>query len=193
MDLLPMYERELERTGQIVSGVRPEHLDRPTPCSQWDTRTLLNHLIGGSWMWAMLGTGQQLDTSKPAPDFAADDPTGAYLAAGKAALEAFRAPGAMERTFATPIGPVPGAVALGLALTDTVIHGWDLATATSQPSAIDPRTAETVLEMSRAGLSPEFRQPPISAFADEVPVGPDATATDRLVAFLGRQPAPAAD
>lgn len=126
-----------------MAGVRPEDLGGRTLCTQWDTRALLNHLIGGNHMWAALGAGQELGRSQQPPDFASDNPAGAYRTSANAAVETFRAPGAMERTFKAPIGDIPGQVALGLALMDTVVHGWDLAKATGPIDA--PAVARAAL------------------------------------------------
>jgi uncharacterized protein (TIGR03086 family) len=73
---------------------------------------------------------------------------------------------------------------------ETLVHGWDLATATGQrlPGSADA-LAEGVLDFSRALLArlPEGRHP----FAPPRPVADDAPALDRLVALLGRDPAAA--
>jgi hypothetical protein len=55
------------------------------------------------------------------------DLSAAHRVAGEAAVAAFRSPGAMERSVALALGTVPGTNALGLALTDAVVLGWDLA------------------------------------------------------------------
>ena len=45
MDALRLLARAQEWTGAIVAGVRDEDLQRPTPCTDWDVATLLDHLI----------------------------------------------------------------------------------------------------------------------------------------------------
>ena len=72
---------------------------------------------------------------------------------------------------------------------DVVTHGWDLAQATGQDYAMDEDIAEMLYQGSRAGVRPEFRKPPISAFGPEVPVSDEAPASHRLLALLGRSPA----
>ena len=44
-----------------------------------------------------------------------------------ALLDAFRQPGVLERTVTIAFGNVPGVVALHLRVTESLVHGWDLA------------------------------------------------------------------
>ena len=80
---------------------------------------------------------------------------------------------------------VPAAVALHLRLTELLVHGWDLAIATGQPTVGLPEdVAEQELAFSRHQLTqlPPGRMP----FAPPQPVDQDAPAIDRLAALLGR-------
>ena len=63
------------------------------------------------------------------------------------------------------------------------IHGWDLATATGQSTALDAR----LMEACRQVIEPQldlFRR--VGALASELPVPPDATPETRFLAMLGR-------
>src|SRR5262245_25465088 len=124
------------------------------------------------------------------PDGTPTDTGGLHRAAGEAAIAAFAAPGALDLTVRLPIGDVPGQIALALALTDAVVHGWDLATATGQEATIDDDLAAVLLAGAEQMVGPQMRQPdgerPV--FAPPVAVGPDGPASVRLIAFLGRQP-----
>ena len=73
----------------------------------------------------------------------------------------------------------------GINLLDTATHTWDLATATGQSAELPDAVATAALEASRTFITPELRP---GRFDDEVPVPPDATATEALVAYLGRRP-----
>ena len=39
------YDRALRWAQGLVAGVRTDQLDRPTPCSEFDVRALLGHLV----------------------------------------------------------------------------------------------------------------------------------------------------
>jgi len=94
----------------------------------------------------------------------------------------WRRPGALQRVVALPIGEVPAEVALGMALTDAVVHGWDLAAATGQDSTIDDRVAGPLLAAAQAAITDELRQPAgaRAVFAQPVPIDPDSPAGERL-------------
>jgi uncharacterized protein (TIGR03086 family) len=99
-------------------------------------------------------------------------------------LAAFRQPGALGRIVTVPFGKVPGIVALNLRVTEALVHGWDLAMATSQPARFPADLAEEALVFCRDKLGdvPPDRRP----FAPPQPVADDAPAIDRLAACLGR-------
>ena len=96
----------------------------------------------------------------------------------------FGRPGVLEETFPMPIGTMPGTAVLHLRLTETLVHGWDLARALGRPAPFPDDLAEQALEFSRAALGnlPPGRMP----FAPPKPVPDDAPAIDRLAALLGR-------
>lgn len=185
MDVLGLYRTSLEQTGRIVAAVETEHLGTATPCAAWDVRALLGHIIGATEMYGAGGLAAGVEFE---PAVIGTDYRGAYDRAAKAALETMSTPGAMDRIFRLPPGELPGSVVLGIALTEAAVHGWDLATATDQPATIDPAIAEPTLSFLQQIMVPEFRSGPHRFFAAEVPVSPDASPSDRLVAFLGRQP-----
>src|SRR5689334_6085083 len=184
MDLLTSYTIAVRRNHQRVDAIHPGQMGDSTPCTDWDVEALIGHITGGYQMFAP-GPAQPI----PAAETPAD-PAGRHRAAGEAAIAAFAAPGALQRTVSLPIGDVPGHLALSLALTDAVVHGWDLATATGQDTIIDDGVAAVLLGGAEQMIGPQMRQPdgerPV--FAQPVPIGPDRPAADKLIAFLGRTP-----
>lgn len=175
--------RALSATERVVAMVRGEQWVAPTGCPGWDVRALLNHLVAGNQFVAAALTDQS------APDWSVDhlgaDPLGAYRGAAAAVQAAFAEPGSLDKVVAVPFGTVPGAVALHLRITEILVHGWDLAHATGQPSSGLPADlADQELEFSRGALGdiPADRRP----FAPAQPVDDDAPAIDRLAALLGR-------
>jgi uncharacterized protein (TIGR03086 family) len=125
----------------------------------------------------------------PGPTVAGADFLAQYDEASTATVAAFRAPGALERTLRLPFGEVPGAVAAQMAATDTLVHGWDVARATGQPTDLAPAESVELLENARRMLPDAARGPEGQApFGPECAAGPDATNADRLAAFTGRQP-----
>lgn len=180
-------ERAYARTRSILVNVTPEQLSAPTPCRSWQVRDLLNHLIGATFFYAeTLNTG-----AAPSPveaDFSSGDLIATYDEAADRALTAFAAPGTEEKTVTLRLGPLPGRVFMGIAATDVLVHGWDLARATGQPTDFEPELAEQLLDGARALLQPSLRGDDGKApFGLEQPAPADACASDRLAAFLGRR------
>jgi uncharacterized protein (TIGR03086 family) len=163
----------------------------PTPCAQWDVRALLNHVIGTLWLAEGLFSDQpprypMAPGGLPPADLAGDDPAAAYAEASAAALAAAASGDALTRVHLTPLGEMPGPALAGFATLDILVHGWDLAKATSQPADLDGRLAAHVLGFAAQSLAtPDSRAGRISP---AVPAAADAPITSRLAAFLGRHP-----
>ncbi|MBV9452486.1 MAG: TIGR03086 family protein [Streptosporangiaceae bacterium] len=191
MELFTAFERAVASTADVVKATSASQLDAPTPCAEWDVRALLSHVIGTLWLAEGL-LGDQAPRYPMAPgglppvDLAGDDPVAAYAEASAAALAAASAGDALTRIHVTPLGEMPGPALAGFTTLDMLVHGWDLARATGQPADLDGRLAAHVLEFAGQALAtPESRASRIAP-ALAVPAG--APVTDRLVAFLGRQP-----
>ena len=77
-------------------------------------------------------------------------------------------------------------MAIGIHTVETIVHGWDVATATGQPAEIEPALCAVAWEHC-AGIDDSLRRPG-GPFGPAVDVPADASETDRLVAWLGRRP-----
>jgi uncharacterized protein (TIGR03086 family) len=182
-------QRACASTERIVEGVTAEHYDLASPCEKWNTRALLNHVLGTLALGAGL-LGDVEPSVRMAPgglpdvDLVGDDPVKAYRAGVDGLLAAARGD-ALARSHPTPLGAMPGSVLGGFTTLDIAVHGWDLAKATGQPADLDDDLANEVLMFARQTITDATRAPRIGP---EVTAAPDASATDRLVAFLGRHP-----
>ena len=184
MDLIDLYGRALDQTGQIVAGVRPDQLDAPTPCSAWSVRTLLGHLVRGNQNIAAAAAGQPRQPN-PIADVG-DDPVRAYQESAAAARQAWQDAALLDQSYPGPLGMLPGRALLTLRVADTVTHGWDLARATGQEARYDDDIVQTALTFAAARWSGD--RPPGGPFAPPVAVPDDLPPIDRLAAYLGRQP-----
>ena len=179
------HAQALDVTGRIVAGLPPDRWHAATPCEGWDVRALLNHVVSGNLWAAELAAGATIEGvgDRLSGDVLGSDPARSYAASAKAAAAAFQRPGALDAPCAVSYGPVPGSVYAGHRFIDVFIHGWDLAAATGQDTALDAG----LMRACRQVIAPQlelFRG--TGALAAELPVPPDATAQERLLAMLGR-------
>ncbi|WP_034260546.1 TIGR03086 family metal-binding protein [Actinospica robiniae] len=178
----------LQSTLGILRTVTRDELAKPTPCAAWDVHALINHFIGTARWWAPMVTGD--DAAGAAEDFAAGDFVAAYEESIRIALEAFEAPGTLERTVQLPFGTFSGAEVAGFAATDQFVHGWDLAHALGQDTDLVPDLAESLLSLAKTGAVDSLRGPaddPEVLFGPALDAPADACAADRLAAYFGRR------
>ena len=178
-----VLEQAIATTRGVLANVSPDQLDDATPCASWKVRDLINHIVGGQYFFAggVRGELPSGDTDWAAGDFLADFDTGA-----RQCVDAFNSDGAMDRMLTLPFGQMPGSAFIGLASTDTFIHGWDLARATGQDTDLAPQLATGLLAGARMAIPPELRSEDGAVFGLEQTAPADASNADQLAAFLGR-------
>ena len=176
------FERAAAVVDDLLDGVGPDDWARTTPCSEWDVRTLVSHIVNGNLILTAPAVGAQ------APDWSSDnlgdDPAAAFRASSDGFRAAMSAPGALQHTYDSVLGSEPGTSLVRMRVSELVAHGWDLARAMGRPTDLVPDLAEPVLAFWQAGLDdvPRDGMP----FDAEKPVRADASAADRLAAYLGR-------
>jgi hypothetical protein len=105
MESYAAFEQAITSTARVVKNVRADQMTAPTPCTEWDVRTLLNHVIGTLWLSEALLTDSaprhpMAPGGLPASDLADRDPATAYAEAAAAALAAAGAGDAITRMIA---------------------------------------------------------------------------------------------
>ena len=148
-------------------------------------RALVNHVVAGNLWAAELAAGGTIEGvgDRPDGDVLGPDPAGSYDASAKAAAAVFRRPGALDAPCAVSYGPVPGSVYAGHRFLDVFIHGWDLAAATGQDTALDAGLMQACREVIEPQLE-AFRG--AGALAGPLPVPAGASDQTRFLAMLGR-------
>ena len=164
-----------------IGAVRPDQWAAPTPCDGWTVRDLVRHVVDTQGLFEGM-VGRELGAI-PSVD---DEPTAAFAAASTVVQGDLDDPARAEETFEGFFGTSTFAQAIDrFACFDLVVHGWDLARATGQEETIEPVEIERVMASTEL-FGPNLRTSGVCG--PEVEVGEDASAQDRLVAFLGRQP-----
>ena len=188
VDPRPVYTRATEQAAALIKTVRPEQLTGPTPCTEFDVRTLLSHMVGGTLRIAVVGEGGDGMAVRPFVDDVPDDAwTTAYDEVRTRVLKAWESDTRMEAPVRVPWGEVPGRAALSGYVMELVTHTWDLAESLGHPQALDPELAEAALATARRVL-PDPERDAQTPFASARPAPEGADTYGRLAAWLGRAP-----
>jgi uncharacterized protein (TIGR03086 family) len=187
VDLLTAYRRSLTEFTDRVAQVGPDQWGRPTPCSLWDVRALVNHIVyEDRWSVPLLAGASLADVGdRFEGDLLGDDPLAAARDAAAETDLAASAPGALSRTVQLSFGETPAEVYLRQLLADHLVHGWDLAAAIGASRRLD---GEVVDEVARWYAGEENAYRASGAVAARADVPPEASAQDRLIAAFGRDP-----
>lgn len=181
-DPIELIEKASAQCLDAVKGIKPDQLSGATPCKDFDLKALLGHVIGGA---TMMAEAAETGKAAAAAGEVGDDPAKTYESARSRLLEAWKAPGVLEKTMQLPFGAMPGQMVAGILFMEQLVHAWDIQKATGQKITTDPGLAQTALEQLTP-MSPMLRSPGV--FGPEVPIAADAPVVDRLIAFTGREP-----
>lgn len=167
----------------LVRSADPASWDNPAPVAGWTARDVVGHLV--TWFPGFLASGAGISLAGgPTP---ADDPVGAWVAQADAIQALLDEPSTSTKIFSNPhTGDLPLDQAIANFYTaDVFMHTWDLARATGQEVALDEERCAAMLE----GMQPMdeiLRQS--GQYGPKVDVPVEASAMDRLMGFIGRDP-----
>jgi uncharacterized protein (TIGR03086 family) len=176
--------------GQAVALLKelsPAELDGPTPCTDYDVRTLAAHMISVLRRITHVAVGgNALDV--PGVTDVADGEIGSTATAALAALEqAWADDDVLDRMLTLPFGTLPGRAAALAYTQELTVHAWDLATAVGRAEQLDPSPAEAITPVVQQFVPAQPRGGPVP-FGQVVEVPESAGAYARLVGWLGRDP-----
>ena len=188
-DPRPVYARAAEQIAALVTTVRPEQLTGPTPCSAYDVRTLLSHMVGGTRRIAVVGAGGDGLAVRPFADGVPDDGwSAAYDEVRTEVSKAWADDARLDAAVRVPWGDASGRIALSGYVMEAVTHTWDLSEALGHPLGLDPELAEFALAVARRVLPDEQREGDDLPFDSVLPAPEGADAYGQLAAYLGRRP-----
>jgi uncharacterized protein (TIGR03086 family) len=174
-DVLLRYQRVSEGFGSRLLGLKPGQLSLPTPCSDWDVRTLVVHVIDTHWR--VEGTPER-----------EADPAGDLMSQWSDVTAAVQTALADPETSATLVGGMFGersfaSLVDSLLSADTLFHTWDLARATSQDEELDKEAVTQALAYLTP-LDEAIRRP--GGFGPKIDSTPGADVQTRFLNFGGR-------
>ncbi|MEO6144358.1 MAG: TIGR03086 family metal-binding protein [Dermatophilaceae bacterium] len=146
MELTRLHRRAVEYWAARVAAVKDDEWDKPTPCTQWSVRDLVNHVVGEELWTVPLVRGATIQEvgGQFDGDVLGDDP-----------LERARMAAVEAAAIVDAIVPGGGRVQLSYGeedmgeyvrqlCADHLIHGWDLAAATGGDTVMDSELVSEV-------------------------------------------------
>ena len=110
IDASELHRRAADAFGARVHAIRDDQWALPTPCSEWNVRQLVNHLVYENRWTAPIFAGRTIAEvgDRFDGDLLGDDPKSAWDDSAKEAVAAVQEDGAMGRTVHLSFGDVPG-------------------------------------------------------------------------------------
>lgn len=180
IELLVVANDEFARRLRLVG---PDDWRRSTPCSEWDVRALVNHVVGANVRYQLLLHGaptEQVEASR-AIDHLGDDALASFVGTADGVVGCFREDGALKRIGHHATGDRTGRELLSMRILDVAIHGWDLARAIGADENLD----DDVVAFLLANTTDLDLRSFVPADAD---IPRNASPQDRLLRRLGRHP-----
>jgi uncharacterized protein (TIGR03086 family) len=177
-----LIERAIGYTRGCLQLVTPDLMSAPTPCPEWDLRTLLDHMNDSMQALEEAAAVRRVwvgVTADPAVDpvAALKDRACRLLAAWSREQD--------DSNVSVDGRPLTQRVLFSAGALEIVGHGWDVAAACRVRRTVPAALAETLLRVAPILVTDNDRP---ERFGWPVPVAPTAPPGDRLIGFLGRTP-----
>jgi uncharacterized protein (TIGR03086 family) len=183
--LKDLFARATAGFGSAVHAIGEGDWHLPTPCSEWDVRVLLEHVVGEHrWVVPLLAGRTIADVGDElSGDLLGADPVRAH---DDAAAQATAAVAGADLAAVTHLsfGDVPAEEYIRQLLADLLIHGWDLSRALGLDERLDP---EVVTEVAGWFTEREDLYRQAGAIGPR-PSGDVADGQDGLLVAFGRNP-----
>src|SRR5690349_13015779 len=184
-DLQELYRRACERYGEHVHAIREDQWMGSTPCTEWDVRALVGHLITEvAWVPPLLGGRSVAEIGDDlSGDLTGEDPAASWDRYAPDSIEAVAEPGALDRTVRLTKRELPATDYVSEVFVDLLIHGWDLARAIGADETLDPEAVELVYQRMKPH---EAELNGSGVFGSHVDAPEGADPQTQLLAVFGR-------
>jgi uncharacterized protein (TIGR03086 family) len=180
------FRRASDQFGALVDQIGDDQWEQPTPCTEWNVRQLVRHLVYENvWAPPLFG-GETIEQvgDRFEGDILGDDPKAAWHQAQKGAVTAVEEGGAMDRTVHLSWGDEKGEEYVTQLLLDHVVHGWDLARGIGANDRMDPELVEHLYAQWKAR---EEMVRGAGVFGEQQPTTENADTQTKLLALFGRK------
>lgn len=193
MSLLDLHRRAMRHSVDVVTLIRDDQWDGPTPCTQWTLRQLVEHMTSENRGFAAAADGERADRRvwdvlELSGDLRAD-----YVESAGRVVRSFNREGVTDGELWLPkirdAPRFPARQAIGFHLLDYVVHSWDVAASLGHPVEFDDDLVAAVAEVADSDVPDgAYRHRPGASFAPPIPTDDRMSAQDRMLAVLGRPP-----
>ncbi|MFB4312431.1 TIGR03086 family metal-binding protein [Actinomadura sp. GTD37] len=178
------FHRALDLFEGLVAGVPRDGWDAPSPCEGWTARDVAGHVTGGQYLVRALAAGEpEPDVGLDPARFVPGDVLMSWRTARKECAAALGPEALLRHIPFGGLGELPLGDYLEGYILEPLVHAWDLARATGQPSRLDPDLVHHAFATAQVVAAP------LRAAGDLAPPLPAPRGADeqtRMLAFLGR-------
>ena len=185
-DQAALHRRAVEEFDARVRAVGDDQWELPTPCSDWNVRQLVNHLVYEDRWTVPLMEGSTIAAvgDRYEGDLLGDDPRGCLGGVVRRGRRGRCRPTApLSGWWTCRAAPPRPAEYVSQLFADHLIHAWDLARAVGADERLDPELVEACAAWF-AEMEPHYRAAGAIGERPETPPGADAQTI--LLAAFGR-------
>ncbi|MEU8310655.1 TIGR03086 family metal-binding protein [Actinomadura sp. NPDC048955] len=183
-----MLERAIGHTLGVVRAVTPRQHPNPTPCAAWNLRMLLEHLNDSLEAFQEIVDTQHMGM-RPCDvldDPPVADPAVRFRDRATHLLGSWLSPSHREHMTDIAGLQLQTEIVAHTAAIEIAVHGWDVSQSCGDRRPIPAGLATDMLDIAPM-LITEYARQPLFAPAQ---VAHSTNPSDRLIAFLGRNPDP---
>jgi uncharacterized protein (TIGR03086 family) len=181
-----LFRRAQGEFDRRVGAIKDDQWSDRTPCTDWDVRTLVHHLVY-EMVWApplfegktVADVGDRFEG-----DILGADPKQAWKDASARADASVGESGAMDCTVHLSFADLPGSEYTMQLLCDLTVHSWDLAKGIGAEDTIDPELVTVCLDEVRKH---EDMLRGSGLFGEKIEVDSGADDQTQLLAIVGRR------
>jgi uncharacterized protein (TIGR03086 family) len=178
------YEAVTEASGCVVR-IEPDQLGNSTPCSEWDLKALVGHMVYElAWVPDLLAGKTVAEVGdKYEGDLLGKDAAEAWVKYLKTAQEAV-AKAHVETAVHLSYGDVKADRYIREVGGDIIIHGWDVGQAINCSVVFNKKLAQAVFDYI-SPLEKDYR--PTGLIGEHLPTDGSDSLQAKLLAFFGRK------
>jgi uncharacterized protein (TIGR03086 family) len=185
MDAVELFKRAVAQTDPCIRQVDDAQLANSTPCSEWDLRTLVRHIIYELLWVPDIVAGKTIAEvgDRYEGDVLGSDIRAAWDRASHAALAAVES-ASLNKKAHLSYGDVTVKDYINEVAGDVLIHGWDVDQSMHYTMIMDPELAHTVYDNFLPKKDKLYKS---GLYDKPVEVAEDASIQAKLLGLVGRK------